>query len=108
MKKVHRSAQGKYIDMENLRISNEEVISVGNMKVNARGDQLGPGGRVIKTRNELMNEHYNVGGEVAVKNPANSLDHSEIFAQAAAQAENKNSVRGTLAKKILDDQDGEQ
>lgn len=108
MKKVHRSAQGKFIDMEKLRYANEEVISVGNMKVNARGDRLGPGGRVVKTRNELMDEHYNVNSELAVKNPVNSLNHAEILAQAAEQTEIKNSVRGALAKKILDDQNGEQ
>jgi hypothetical protein len=28
------------------------------MKVNARGDQLGPGGKVIKTRAQVMSEHH--------------------------------------------------
>ena len=28
------------------------------MNVNARGDQLGPGGKVVKTRNEVMKEAY--------------------------------------------------
>lgn len=60
MAKLYRSAQGTLVDMEKLRLSNEETIAVGNMKVNARGDQLGPGGRVIKTRNQLMKEHYQI------------------------------------------------
>lgn len=60
MAKLYRSAQGALVDMEKLRLSNEETIAVGNMKVNARGDQLGPGGRVIKTRNQLMKEHYQI------------------------------------------------
>jgi hypothetical protein len=58
MKKIYRSAQGKPIDMDALRLKNEEVIAVGNMKVNARGDELGPGGVVVRTRNQAMDEYY--------------------------------------------------
>lgn len=58
MGKVYRSAQGKTVDVDALRLRNEETIAVGNMKVNARGDELGPGGVVVKTRNELMDEYY--------------------------------------------------
>jgi len=58
MKKIYRSAQGKPIDMDALRLKNEEVIAVGNMKVNARGDELGPGGVVVRTRNQVMDEYY--------------------------------------------------
>ena len=58
MKKQHRTALGKNIDMDNLRLINEETIAVGNMRVNARGDELGPGGAIVKTRNQVMDEYY--------------------------------------------------
>jgi hypothetical protein len=58
MKKHHRSALGKSIDMDNIRLQNEEAIAVGNMRVNARGDELGPGGVVVRSRNQLMDEYY--------------------------------------------------
>jgi hypothetical protein len=58
MSKIYRSAQGNLVDMEKLRLANEDTIAVGNMKVNARGDQLGPGGRVVKSRNQVMKEYY--------------------------------------------------
>lgn len=58
MSRVYRSAQGTLVDMEKLRLANEDTIAVGNMRVNARGDQLGPGGRVVKTRNQVMKEYY--------------------------------------------------
>ena len=45
---------GKQIDIDAIQHTNAEVIAVGNMNVNARGDQLGPGGKVVKTRNEVM------------------------------------------------------
>jgi hypothetical protein len=58
MKKVYRTALGKVIDIDSLRLVNEETIAIGNMKVNARGDELGPGGKVVKTRNQVMDEYY--------------------------------------------------
>lgn len=58
MKKIYRSALGSQIDMDNLRLNNEATIAIGNMKVNARGDELGAGGRIAKPRNQAMNEYY--------------------------------------------------
>jgi hypothetical protein len=52
----HRTARGLSIDMDRIRLANETTIAVGNMKVNARGDQLGAGGKVIKTRQQIMAE----------------------------------------------------
>lgn len=56
MAENHRTARGVPIDMDRLRLANETTIAVGNMKVNARGDQLGAGGKVIKTRQQIMAE----------------------------------------------------
>jgi len=58
MGKIYRTAQGRSIDMEALRLQNELVPALGNMRVNARGDQLGPGGQIIKTREMIMDEYY--------------------------------------------------
>ena len=58
MARIHRTAQGKPLDMEALRLKNEMVPALGNMRVNARGDLLGPGGKVIKTREMRMDEFY--------------------------------------------------
>lgn len=58
MSKTYRSALGKQIDMDSLRLANEDTIAIGNMKVNARGDELGPGGKVVKSRNQVMDEYY--------------------------------------------------
>lgn len=58
MGKVYRSAQGREIDMEKIRLQNELVPALGNMKVNARGDQLGPGGKILKTREQIVDEQY--------------------------------------------------
>jgi hypothetical protein len=60
MKKTHTTAQGKQISMDSIRLANEDVIAVGNMKVNAKGDQLGPGGVPESSRRQAVNDYYNL------------------------------------------------
>jgi hypothetical protein len=50
--------QGKSIDMDKLSLRNELTPAVGNMKVNARGDELGPGGQIIRTKEQIMQDYY--------------------------------------------------
>jgi hypothetical protein len=50
--------RGKIVDMEKLTKQNELMPAVGNMRVNARGDQLGEGGKIIKKREEIVAEYY--------------------------------------------------
>ena len=57
-KKIYRSMQGKEVDLDKLRTRNETTLAVGNAKVNARGDELGPGGKIIKKREEIVSDYY--------------------------------------------------
>lgn len=57
-KNVYRTAQGKAINMDALRVQNEKEIAIGNMKINAGGDEIGPGGVVVRTRDQVMKEYY--------------------------------------------------
>jgi len=57
-RKTYRTAAGKVIDMEAMVLRNETTLAVGNNPVNARGDEIGPNGEVIKTRNEAASDYY--------------------------------------------------
>lgn len=57
--------QGRMIDMGKLQSQNELMPAVGNAKVNARGDELGPGGKVIRTREQIMAEYYEANPKAA-------------------------------------------
>lgn len=61
----HKTSRGTVIDMDRLRLQNETTIAVGNMKVNARGDQLGPGGKIVKTRAQVLAEKNKLYGGMA-------------------------------------------
>jgi hypothetical protein len=51
--------RGKEVDMEKLNLKNETIPAVGNMRVNARGDELGPGGKVVRTKEQILQDYYN-------------------------------------------------
>jgi len=55
---LYRSAQGKMVDMGKLAKQNELTQAVSNVKVNARGDQIGPGGKIIKRREDVVSSYY--------------------------------------------------
>ena len=48
MSKSYRTSKGNYINMDELRSANETRVAAGNMRVNARGDELGSGGHVVR------------------------------------------------------------
>lgn len=58
MGKVYTSIRGKEIDMEKLSLRHETIPAVGNLKVNARGDELGPGGQIVRTREQILQDYY--------------------------------------------------
>jgi len=53
-RQVYKTAiNGKEVDMHKLVMQNEMTVAVGNVRVNARGDELGPNGQVIRRREEV-------------------------------------------------------
>jgi len=56
--KTHKTAMGKTVDMASLRLKNENVRAVGNMKVNARGDLIDDMNRVISKKTDQVNQQY--------------------------------------------------
>jgi hypothetical protein len=58
-KAIYRTAQGKNLDMGALRLQNERVRAVGNMKVNARGDKIDDRGGIVASKPSQVNKQYN-------------------------------------------------
>lgn len=57
-RKIYKTMQGKTVDMDLLRQRNELTPAVGNAKVNARGDEIGPGGKIVRKREEVLKDYY--------------------------------------------------
>ena len=56
--------RGKMVDMELLQQRNELTPAVGNARVNARGDELGPGGKIIRKKEDILREYYETNNRV--------------------------------------------
>ena len=64
-RKVYRTAQGKMVDLGRLQLQNENTRAVGNMGVNARGDIVDDGNKVIATKSKQVKRQY----DRQIKNP---------------------------------------
>ena len=86
-RKLYRTMQGRMVDIEKLRAANEDIRAVGNMNVNARGDVLGPGNTVLKTKEQVMREYYEAPKGRASDVPTRKI--SRAPRQTAPVTENK-------------------
>jgi tagatose-1,6-bisphosphate aldolase non-catalytic subunit AgaZ/GatZ len=112
MKRVYTTANGKKINLDSLISQNDDTIAVGNMKVNARGDQLGPGGKVETNKNQVMQDYYKLNTPVAVNQPGQSRPKEvkkqleddwiepEVVEQEVAEEPDQPKLRGSLADSI--------
>lgn len=115
-KRIYTTANGKRINIDTIIAQNEESIAVGNMKVNARGDELGPGGRIERTKDKVMSDYYKLNTPVATDNlpkahqVTTKKDLVDDWIESAAMGEPKtdevvypaavNPVRGSLVGAI--------
>lgn len=53
-----RTAKGAVIDMASLAARNSTTIALGNAGMNARGDLIDRKGRILKTRDVVIQEYY--------------------------------------------------
>jgi len=72
MARTVKTMMGREIDMDALLERNQTMPAVGNVRMNARGDELGPGGKIVKKREEQVAAYYenNPMARPVVKTPA--------------------------------------
>jgi len=102
--KTYRTMQGKIVDMDMLRKKNELTHAVGNVKTNARGDELGPGGKIVRKREDIIKEYYDnsrgVANEQAVKkNTTIEKDLTDDWAEPDSDNEWVEDADGNFVKK---------
>jgi hypothetical protein len=86
MSDFHKSARGKVVDMNRLMSQNELMVAVSNVKINARGDELGPGGQII--RNQNSGESSYVGVPVEHRSFGNNLTQPLVRPEVVTEAPN--------------------
>ena len=106
-RKQYTSMQGKKVDMDLLRQRNELTPAVGNARVNARGDELGPGGKIIKKREDVLGEYYRdhpqavpneIPGQGISEPDAETKDAVEKVAKETAPAVKADEAKDEMAE----------
>ena len=64
---ARRTNSGKMLDMDALMLQGEKEIALGNMKVNARGDKIGAGGKIVKKKEDVAREYYANNPKAVIK-----------------------------------------
>jgi hypothetical protein len=67
MSKVHKTMRGREVDMDQLLEKNQLMPAVGNVRMNARGDELGAGGKIVKKREDAINAYYENNPNAVIK-----------------------------------------
>jgi hypothetical protein len=110
-RKVYKSMQGKQVDMDLLRQKNELTPAVGNARVNARGDELGPGGKIIRKREDVMADYYRdnpnvVADEQPVAKKAEPVEAVVNETPVAKKATKKVEKETVVEDEWVEDDDG--
>jgi hypothetical protein len=87
MTRLYRSARGKSVDIDRLKLSNETAIAIGNMRVNARGDVLGAGAQIAAGRNAVMDQVYSVSDAGYSPNDPQTYSNQQAVIQASTAQE---------------------
>jgi len=97
----HTSYRGVTIDIDTMRRENEKAVALGNMRVNAKGDQIGRGGTVIKTADQIARENHRVQSAVlstGLKGPVPASP--AVIEQKKVESKKSVPVEATVKKKV--------
>ena len=96
-----RTVRGKEIDMATLVAANDKTVAVSNINMNARGDILGPGGKIEVPAQEVQQEYY----KEKVTAPAETVKTIDEL-QAKVKGPKKKDLRTTVVEEREFDRDG--
>ena len=102
-----KTMQGKTLDIGAIMAQNETTIALGNASMNARGDIIGPGGQIVR-RKEQVAQEYHKRNPNAVKTVSLKELQPDVFlspAEAVTEAKKEiaaKQVATTKGRKIVD------
>ena len=98
----HTTYRGTTIDMDSIRRENEHVTALGNMRVNAKGDQIS-GGVVTKSADQIARENHRVQTSIirsGLKGPITEaepvLEKKKVPVQATTKAKEQELPNGDI------------
>ena len=107
-RKVYKTMQGKTVDLDALRKKNELTPAVGNARVNARGDEIGPGGQIVRKKEDIVNDYYTGGAKVIDEVTSNSKKQPVVEEPAPVKTTTSRAkrVEESVSEEWIEDEDG--
>ena len=97
--KNYRSANNRPVDMDTLRLKNEDVRAVGNMNVNARGDRVNNENKTVDSRNKRISRQYKKQTNVVDQPVAESIAEAKKLENTVEPVETKNVGSADISEK---------
>ena len=108
-RKTYKTMRGKMVDMEQLQQRNELTPAVGNAKVNARGDELGPGGKIVRKKEEVLKDYYQNSSTMPDEMPvrkAQKKDLTDDWVEPATTATTTKKTSSSAKEDWVEDSQG--
>lgn len=108
MANVHYSYRGQPVDMDALAKKFEKEIALGNARMNAKGDIVGRGGKIIKTREQQLAEYKEANapikmGKVNISNEEIDLNEVAEAKPVLKRPEAEGGKRKKKAQEVVED-----
>ncbi len=100
-----KSMKGAILDLNQVMAANEKSVAIGNAKMNARGDVIGPGGKVVKRREQVAQEYHQLNPKAVRKvslkdaEPDTFMTPAEAVAAAVALGKEQQAAKEAAAAK---------
>lgn len=95
------SNKGVAIDMAQYLAMNEDMVAVGNARMNARGDVVDSRGNIVKSREKIAAEYHAANPKAVKKVSLHDLS-SEIVAPAVEAEQQERTVLPQLEQEFID------
>jgi hypothetical protein len=93
----HKTARGREFNMQAFASGQGEVIAVGNSGRNARGDLLGPGGKILAGHREIANAAQDFSPKAKTKQVKFNPMEQEVHRKEVIGADGRSRTEITYA-----------
>lgn len=76
-----KSYKGREVNVNKIFEEQAKTMAIGNMRINARGDVIGIGGKIVKTREQLENEYVDKNPNAAIDKQKNAAGFNRGLAE---------------------------
>lgn len=76
-----KSYKGRDVNVNKIFEEQAKTMAIGNIRINARGDVIGIGGKIVKTREQLENEYVDKNPNAAIDKQKNAAGFNRGLAE---------------------------